>query len=109
MAKQNATTEETLEKQLWEATGKLRKHIDAAQYKHMVLWLIFLKNISDAFEELYARLKTVEANRADLKAKYEYFNSTECFTGLKGELERSLKKDTELNEQNKYEPFKNKV
>jgi type I restriction-modification system DNA methylase subunit len=58
MAKQKATTEEPLEKQLWKAADKLRKNIDAAEYKHIVLGLIFLKYISDAFEELYARLKT---------------------------------------------------
>ncbi|MCZ2339772.1 MAG: type I restriction-modification system subunit M N-terminal domain-containing protein, partial [Chitinophagales bacterium] len=56
MAKQKATTEEPLEKQLWKAADKLRKNIDAAEYKHIVLGLIFLKYISDAFEELYARL-----------------------------------------------------
>ncbi len=52
--------EEPLEKQLWKAADKLRKNIDAAEYKHVVLGLIFLKYISDAFEELYARLKAEE-------------------------------------------------
>ncbi|MCO5230397.1 MAG: type I restriction-modification system subunit M [Chitinophagales bacterium] len=72
MAKQKATTEEPLEKQLWKAADKLRKNIDAAEYKHIVLGLIFLKYISDAFEELYARLKVVEANGADPEDKDEY-------------------------------------
>jgi len=44
--------EEPLEKQLWKAADKLRKNIDAAEYKHIVLGLIFLKYIFDAFEEL---------------------------------------------------------
>jgi hypothetical protein len=35
--------EEPLEKQLWKAADKLRKNIDAAEYKHVVLGLIFLK------------------------------------------------------------------
>ena len=48
--------EEPIEKQLWKAADKLRKNIDAAEYKHIVLGLIFLKYISDAFEELYAKL-----------------------------------------------------
>jgi len=48
----------TLEIQLWKAADKLRKNIDAAEYKHVVLGLIFLKYISDAFEELYAKLKS---------------------------------------------------
>lgn len=40
MAKQKVTTEEPLEKQLWKAADKLRKNIDAAEYKHIVLGLI---------------------------------------------------------------------
>ena len=72
MAKQKATTEEPLEKQLWKAADKLRKNIDAAEYKHIVLGLIFLKYISDAFEELYSRLKEEEINGADPEDKDEY-------------------------------------
>ena len=49
--------EEPLEKQLWKAADKLRKNIDAAEYKHIVLGLIFLKYISDAFEKLHETLK----------------------------------------------------
>ena len=41
---------------LWQAADKLRNNMDAAEYKHVVLGLIFLKYISDAFEELHARL-----------------------------------------------------
>ena len=48
------TVEEPLEKKLWKAADKLRKNVDAAEYKHIVLGLIFLKYISDAFEEHYA-------------------------------------------------------
>jgi len=40
-----------LEKTLWAAADKLRNNMDAAEYKHVVLGLIFLKYISDAFEE----------------------------------------------------------
>ena len=72
MAKQKTTTEEPLEKQLWKAADKLRKNIDAAEYKHVVLGLIFLKYISDAFEELYERLKEEEVNGADPEDKDEY-------------------------------------
>ena len=71
MAKQK-TTEEPLEKQLWKAADKLRKNIDAAEYKHIVLGLIFLKYISDAFEELYARLQAEEDQGADPEDKDEY-------------------------------------
>ena len=43
--------EPKLEALLWAAADKLRGHMDAAEYKHVVLGLIFLKYISDAFEE----------------------------------------------------------
>ncbi|MBX2970097.1 MAG: SAM-dependent DNA methyltransferase [Cyclobacteriaceae bacterium] len=58
MAKKVKTeVEEPLEKKLWKAADKLRKNMDAAEYKHVALGLIFLKYISDAFEELYNKLK----------------------------------------------------
>ena len=60
----NKTQEEPLEKQLWKAADKLRKNIDAAEYKHIVLGLIFLKYISDAFEGLYQRLQKGEGDYA---------------------------------------------
>ena len=41
--------EPKLETTLWAAEDKLRGHMDAAEYKHVVLGLIFLKYISDAF------------------------------------------------------------
>ena len=73
MAKKNGNgTEEPLEKQLWKAADKLRKNIDAAEYKHVVLGLIFLKYISDSFEELYAKLKAEEAQGADPEDRDEY-------------------------------------
>lgn len=49
-------TSEPLETQLWKAADKLRKNIDAAEYKHVVLGLIFLRYISSAFEALHAKL-----------------------------------------------------
>ena len=48
---------QSVEKTLWASADKLRKNIDAAEYKHVVLGLIFLKYISDAFEEKYEQLK----------------------------------------------------
>lgn len=55
----NANNGATLgfEQTLWAAADKLRGHLDAAEYKHVVLGLIFLKYISDAFEEKYQQLK----------------------------------------------------
>jgi type I restriction-modification system DNA methylase subunit len=55
---------EPLEKQLWKAADKLRKNIDAAEYKHVVMGLIFLKYISDSFEEMFARLQAGEGEYA---------------------------------------------
>lgn len=46
------------EQKLWQAADKLRGSMDAAEYKHVVLGLIFLKYISDAFQERYEKLKT---------------------------------------------------
>jgi type I restriction-modification system DNA methylase subunit len=44
------------ETKLWLAADKLRSNMDAAEYKHVVLGLIFLKYISDSFEEHHAKL-----------------------------------------------------
>ncbi|NOS87682.1 MAG: SAM-dependent DNA methyltransferase [Methylococcaceae bacterium] len=64
MAKAKPNTEEPLEKQLWKAADKLRKNIDAAEYKHVVLGLIFLKYISDSFAEHHAKLVQGEGDYA---------------------------------------------
>ena len=53
----NNNKQESIEATLWQAADKLRKNMDAAEYKHVVLGLIFLKYISDAFEVLHSRLK----------------------------------------------------
>ena len=65
---------EPLEKQLWKAADKLRKNIDAAEYKHIVLGLIFLKYISDSFEQQFAKLSAGagEFAGADPEDKDEY-------------------------------------
>ncbi|TAN62085.1 MAG: SAM-dependent DNA methyltransferase [Magnetospirillum sp.] len=55
---------------LWAAADKLRKHMDAAEYKHVVLGLIFLKYISDRFMDLHARLEADDY--ADPEDRDEY-------------------------------------
>ena len=72
--KKDNDSNEPLEKQLWKSADKLRKNIDAAEYKHVVLGLIFLKYISDAFEELHDKLKAGEGEYAgaDPEDKDEY-------------------------------------
>jgi len=60
------------ESQLWQAADALRSNMDAAEYKHVVLGLIFLKYISDAFEEYHARLTAEVAQGADPEDPDEY-------------------------------------
>ena len=56
--KKNINTSANLgfEAKLWLAADKMRNNMDAAEYKHVVLGLILLKYISDAFEEMHAKL-----------------------------------------------------
>lgn len=58
------------EKQLWKAADKLRNNMDAAEYKHVVLGLIFLKYISDKFQVIYDELSKQEY--ADPEDEDEY-------------------------------------
>ena len=58
------------EQKLWSAADKLRGHMDASEYKHVVLGLIFLKYISDAFEERHAELQ--KEKHADPEDRDEY-------------------------------------
>ena len=57
---------------LWQAADALRNNMDAGEYKHVVLGLIFLKYISDAFEEQHALLKAEKAQGADPEDPDEY-------------------------------------
>ena len=67
---QGATT--GYEAELWGMADTLRGSMDAAEYKHVVLGLIFLKYISDAFEEMHARLEVERAEGADPEDPDEY-------------------------------------
>src|SRR5579862_1692740 len=60
------------EQTLWLAADKLRNNMDAAEYKHVVLGLIFLKYISDAFEEKHAKLQEQKSEGADPEDPDEY-------------------------------------
>ncbi len=53
------------EAKLWAAADALRGSMDPGEYKHVVLGLIFLKYISDAFEEQHAKLEAERAHGAD--------------------------------------------
>jgi type I restriction enzyme M protein len=60
------------EQQLWQMADALRGSMDAAEYKHVVLGLIFLKYISDAFEEEHAKLEAEKSQGADPEDPDEY-------------------------------------
>src|SRR3984893_8448786 len=60
------------EAKLWAAADALRNNMDAAEYKHVVLGLIFLKYISDAFEAKHAELDSQRAQGADPEDPDEY-------------------------------------
>jgi type I restriction enzyme M protein len=68
------------ETKLWQAADKLRNNMDAAEYKHVVLGLIFLKYISDAFEEHYELLEKEISDKDNAsyirepKTRYEALN-----------------------------------
>ena len=60
------------EAELWKMADALRGSMDAAEYKHVVLGLIFLKYVSDAFEETHRQLKAESASGADPNDPDEY-------------------------------------
>ncbi len=60
------------EAKLWAAADALRNNMDAAEYKHVVLGLIFLKYISDAFEAKHAELEAQKMQGADAEDPDEY-------------------------------------
>lgn len=73
-AKKKTSNEAVLgfEQTLWRSADKLRGSVDPSEYKHVALGLIFLKYISDAFEELHTRLLTQQAEGADPEDPDEY-------------------------------------
>ncbi len=98
------TKSESIENQLWKSANKLRKNIDAAEYKHVVLGLIFLKYISDSFEARYEELKNTEyANPEDPdeyraenvfwvppKARWDHLKSQAPQPSIGGTLDKAM-------------------
>lgn len=74
-----------LESKLWTAADKLRSTLDAAQYKHAVLGLIFVKYVSDAFD---ARRQEILAQLAD--PEHEYYLDPEGLTPEELEEEKAI-------------------
>jgi type I restriction enzyme M protein len=70
--KKKEEVQEMIEKTLWKAADKLRKNINAAEYKDVVLGLIFLKYISISFEKLHSELTAQIDQGADPEDREEY-------------------------------------
>lgn len=80
-----------LKRTLWAAADKLRSSMDAAEYKHIVLGLIFLKYISDAFDARREELRDAFANpdselyladpadRAEVEEERDYYMMANVF------------------------------
>lgn len=69
-----ATIQLGFENKLWEMADKLRGNIESSEYKHFILGLIFLKYISDSFEELYEEVKTLYPGLEEDRDSYESEN-----------------------------------
>ena len=63
-----------LQQKLWQAADKLRNNMDAGEYKHVVLGLIFLKYVSDAFEAKHKELQDKKFADAEDKDEYAALN-----------------------------------
>ncbi len=83
-----------LEKKLWTAADKLRSNLDAAVYKHVVLGLIFLKYVSDAFEE---RQRELRAQFTDPAHDY-YMDPAEYGAGDPAEYEKDIAAELEVRD-----------
>ncbi|PIN94132.1 N-6 DNA methylase [Candidatus Pacearchaeota archaeon CG10_big_fil_rev_8_21_14_0_10_31_24] len=64
----------SFERKLWQTADKLRSNMDAAEYKHVVLGLIFLKYISDSFEEAYKEISKDSENDPEEIDEYKSRN-----------------------------------
>lgn len=80
--KQQATSIEAMKKTLWATADKLRANMDAAEYKHIVLGLIFLKYISDSFAGRRAELERKLTDESD-----DYYLGDDDPEALNAELE----------------------
>ena len=88
--KQNGSTR-SLEATLWDAANQLRSNMDAAEYKHVVLGLIFLKYVSDVFAK---RRATLDAREAQIQSEATMLAATEARVDTKisqlKELQRQI-------------------
>lgn len=82
----------SLDDKLWKAADKLRANLDAANYKHVVLGLIFLKYVSDAFEERQEQLLELFQSNNDDNIYYlpreDFASDADYQQALQEELEQ---------------------
>ncbi|MDP2668480.1 MAG: class I SAM-dependent DNA methyltransferase [bacterium] len=79
----------SFEKELWSAADRLRGNIDAGEYKHIVLGLLFLKYISDAFNQRRVELETKTTDSknkefyiSDQKARVSFIDDKNSYLGV---------------------------
>lgn len=89
------------EEKLWQTADKLRNNMDAAEYKHVVLGLIFLKYISDAFEEKNQFL-TMESNLGADPEDPDEYRTENVFWVPKEARWKHLKKAPALKKTKKF-------
>lgn len=92
-----ATANLGFEEKLWQMADKLRGSMDSGEYKNVVLGLLFLKYVSDAFEEKYKELK--EDEWADEEDRDEYIAENIFFVPKKhvGHLSRTMQESLRLD------------
>jgi len=88
-----------LDDKLWKAADRLRNNLDAANYKHVVLGLIFLKYVSDAFDERQGQLHTLFTEDTPLPNGEDniYYMPREDYDS-DAEYEQAVKEEMEQNE-----------
>ena len=77
MAKKNNGKEKSIEETLWQSCDKLRGSVEPAEYKHVVLSLIFLKFASDKFEE--RRKELIEEGKSKYLEMAVFYNEKNVF------------------------------
>lgn len=76
-SKANAGKQKSMEETLWDSANKLRGTVESSEYKHVVLGLIFLKFVSDKFEERRKEI-VAEGNEKYMEMK-EFYNMKNVF------------------------------
>ena len=79
------------EAKLWLAADKLRNNMHAAEYKHVVVGLIFIKYISDAFQEIRAKLLQSKGDYAAVDPRMPTSTKPKTSSGTQGSAGRSLR------------------